>query len=154
MLRRPPHWEAQTGITQSIYGFAALNLGAWAIGFGFDVAPTTLWFEFGPICVGFERHEPPPKSYDGLPDWSGTLRRFVVAKWKLEVRVEYDLNIWRFGYIMADTHDHGIYLGPLNVQIEYDKFYDWPDDGSLPARLQCRCDTPNDTSKPRNEVNQ
>jgi hypothetical protein len=35
-------------------------------------------------------------------------------------------NIWLLGYSMADSHDHGLYLGPLNIQIEYDKFYDQP----------------------------
>jgi hypothetical protein len=45
----------------------------------------------------------------------------------LELRLELDLNVWRFGYIMADIHDHGLYVGPFNLQIEYDKMFDYVD---------------------------
>ena len=28
---------------------------------------------------------------------------------------------------MADLHDHGLYFGPFNVQLEYDKMFAEPD---------------------------
>lgn len=105
----------------------SFDLGDWTIGLGFDVVPTTFGFGIGPLSFGVEREEPPPPRYDDLPDWSRTLHRIVICKWKLDVRLEFDLNIWQFGYAMADIQDHGIYLGPFNVQIEYDKLYNEPD---------------------------
>ena len=136
----PPRWESQGRVTRSWFAFVACDVGGWAVGFGFDVAPTTFSLELGPVFIGVERDEPPLKSYDDLLDWSGTLCRITIQRWRMELRLEYDLNIWRFGYIMADMHDQGIYFGPFNLQIEYDKFYDWPDDHTLPPRLQCQCD--------------
>jgi hypothetical protein len=142
MLRTPPQWENRVRVARSWYGFITVDLGRWAIGFAFDVAPALFFLEFGPIMVGIERDEEPPESYRDLPDWSGTVCRLVFEKCKLELRLDYDLNIWLFGYSMADAHDHGIYFALLNLQIEYEKFWDWPDPEHLPPRLQCRCDLP------------
>jgi hypothetical protein len=139
---RPISLETKARVSRSWFAFVSFDVGSWAIGFGFDVAPITFSVEFGPLFVGFERDEPPPTSYSDLPDFSRSLYRITIRKWKLELRLEVDLNIWRLGYMMADAHDHGIYLGPLNLQIEYDKSYDWPDNHTLPPRLQCRCGTP------------
>lgn len=116
-LRLYEAWDA-------VIGF---DFGSWALGFAFDVAPTGFYFSFGPLFAGAERDKPLPDSYDNLPDWSWTLLRQVILKWKLELRLELDLNVWRFGYIMADLHDHGVYLGPFNVQVEYDKMFAYPD---------------------------
>ena len=40
-----------------------------------------------------------------------------------EIRLELDLNYWALGYAAADVRDHGVYVGPFNLQIEIDKFY-------------------------------
>ena len=125
--RRPIRWEGKVRVWRSWFAFLDLDAGCWAIGFGYDVAPATFTLKFGPLVIGCERDEPPPENYDVLPDLSWTLKRSVVPKWKLELRLEFDLNLWMVGYVMADTHDHGLYLGPLNLQIEYDKFYDYPE---------------------------
>ena len=125
-LWRPRSWEAKARVYRSWFLLVGLDLGIWAIGFGFDVAPTGFEITLGPLFVGTDREEPPPDSYDDLPDWSRTLRRIVIEKWKLEIRFEFDLNIWRLGYLMADLHDHGLYFGPFNLQIEYDKMYKYP----------------------------
>jgi hypothetical protein len=137
---RPISWEGNARVFRAWFAFVGFDVGNWAIGFGFDVAPTAFSFEFGPLFIGGERDEPPPKSHGDLLDWNGTLCRITIQRLRMELRLEYDLNIWRFGYIMADMHDQGIYFGPFNLQIEYDKFYDWPDDHTLPPRLQCQCD--------------
>lgn len=118
----------------------ACDLRRWAVGFFFDVRPATFVFELGPLSDGCARREPSDVNLDDLPDWAGTLYRHVIQKRRLEFRLDYDLNIWRIGYMMADAHDHGIYLGPLNLQIEYNKFWDWPDLDMRPERLQCRCE--------------
>jgi hypothetical protein len=54
-----------------------------------------------------------------------------IGTWSADGNWIYDWNwisiFWRVGYAMADVHDHGIYLGPSNFQIEYDKLFDEPD---------------------------
>jgi hypothetical protein len=139
LLWRPMSREAKVRIGGSWFAVAGINLGMWNIGFGFDNTPRGFGFGVGPLFVAIEQ-ESVIESYDDLWNFGRTLYRLTIQKWKLEIRLEFDLNIWSVGYTMADLHDHGIYLGPLNVQIEYDKCYDWPDDHTLPTRLQCRCD--------------
>jgi hypothetical protein len=119
--------ETTIKIGKRWFVFLSYDLSSWQVGFGFDVYPTEFGIALGPISIGFERN-PEPYNYDDLPDWGFTLYRVVIKKMKLEMRFELDLNIWLVGYSMADIHDHGIYLGPFNIQIEYDKFYDkpWP----------------------------
>jgi hypothetical protein len=138
-IRRPLWGERKARVCRSWFAIIGFNLGSWVVGFAFDVAPTGFSVNFGPVFVAVERDESPPESYADLPDWSFTLHRTVIHKWKLELRLEIDLNIWRIGYMMSDTHDHGLYFGPLTLQIEHNKSYDWPDDHTLPPRLQCRC---------------
>jgi hypothetical protein len=129
----PRPWRTEAKLRGCGLWFAVVDfdLGHWTIGFGFDVAPTAFGFVIGPVSFGAERDEPLP-NYDDLPDWSRTLWRHVIREWKLDIRLELDLNIWRVGYAMADIHDHGIYLGPFNVQIEYDKLYNEPDSFFFP----------------------
>ena len=119
VLWQAPSWETKVRVTRSWFISLAIDLGGWAVGFGFDVAPIEFGIEFGPLFIGCERDGP---SYGDLPNWSWTLRRIVLAKSKLELRLEADLNDWRFGYIMTDVHDHDFYLGPFNLLLEYDKF--------------------------------
>jgi hypothetical protein len=125
----PRPWRTETKVP--VYGpwfaIVGFDLGDWTLGFAFDVAPTGFGVRMGPLSISAERDEPPPPSYGDLPEWGRTLYRHVVRRWKLDIRLELDLNIWRVGYAMADVHDHGIYLGPLNLQIEYDKLFDEPD---------------------------
>jgi hypothetical protein len=123
-----PLWaETKARVYGSWFAVVGFDLGKWTLGFAFDVAPTGFYIDLGPLFAGAERDEAPPKSYDHLPDWSWSLLRFVIQKWKIELRLELDLNIWRLGYIMADMHDHGLYVGPFNLQIEYNKLYAYPD---------------------------
>lgn len=123
---RPPSWGAKTRLLKSWFATIDLCSGQCTLGCGFDVAPTGFWVNLGPVIVGFEKPEPEKIDYDDLPNWSWTLYRFILPKWKLELRIECDLNIWQFGYSAADIHDHGLYIGPLNLQIEHNKLYNQP----------------------------
>jgi hypothetical protein len=126
-LPRKPAWaETKVRVYRQWFAVVGFDLGNWVVGFGFGVAPTSLFVNLGPFFAAFERDEPPPSSYDDLPDWSWTLYRIVIKKWKLDLRLELDFNIWRIGYIMGDVHDHVIYFGPINLQVEYVKLFDEP----------------------------
>jgi hypothetical protein len=105
---------------------AGFDFSAWVVGFAFDNAPYWLRVNIGPLFAGIEQHGSSMKSYDELWNFGWTLWHLVIPQWKLEVRFDVDLNIWRLGYMMADRHDHGIYVGPINIQIENDKFYSYP----------------------------
>jgi hypothetical protein len=124
MPLKPMRTESKVRLYRSWFAFVGFDLRKWVFGFYFDVAPTCLAIDLGPLFLRVERDDPLPTSYVDLPDWGRTLRRIVIRKWKLELRFDLDLNIWRLGYMMADIHDHGIYFGPFNLQIEYDKFFD------------------------------
>ena len=124
---RPFSGETKFRVYRSWFLVLGVAVGDWSVGFGFDVAPTRFFIGVGPFSIGIERDEPPPANYADLPDWSRTLYRRVIRKWKLDIRAEFDLNLWQIGYVMADIHDHGVYFGPINVQIEYDKLYKEPD---------------------------
>src|ERR1700730_6208677 len=104
---RPRSWEAKAQILRSWNAVVDLSLGQWTVGFGFDLASTGFWINLGPLIVGIEPPEPNGIDYDSLPDWTWTLCRIVVRRWKLELRVDLDLYCWQFGYAMADSHDHG-----------------------------------------------
>jgi hypothetical protein len=90
-----PRWtEVKVRIYRSWFAVVGFDLGDWTVGFGFEVAPAELGVGLGPLSIGTERDEPLP-NYDDLPDWGGTLWRHVIRKWKLDIRLELDLNIWR-----------------------------------------------------------
>ena len=125
-IPRPWRTEAKVRIYRSWFAVVGLGLGDWTAGFGFDVAPAEFGVSLGPLSFGAERDESLP-NYDDLPDWSRMLWRHVIREWKLDIRLELDLNMRRVGYAMADIRDHGIYLGLFNVQIEYVKLYNEPD---------------------------
>src|ERR1700730_12544730 len=97
---RPMWVESKARVYRSWFAVVGFGLGSWTIGFGFDVAPTSFGISLGPLYLGFEREEPPPDSYDDLPDWSYMLRRVVIQKLKLELRLEVAFNSWSFGYAM------------------------------------------------------
>lgn len=90
----------------------------WTIGIycdddlaGIDVGPMTctwLWDDkrFAPLCRSWR------------------IARWVIRSLKLDIRLEIDLNNWRIGYVLAAPWDHGLYLGPVNLQIEYTVMYD------------------------------
>jgi hypothetical protein len=44
--------------------------------------------------------------------------------WKTEFRLDLDLNIWGLEVTCVELDDLGIYVGPLNIQVETDKMFD------------------------------
>jgi hypothetical protein len=130
--------EIRIKIAKRWFLLVSYDLASWLLGFGFDVCPIEFGLVFGPLGIGFERDGSEPYNYDDLPDLGFTLYRFVLPRRRLEIRIEIAVNRWSIGYSMADIHDHGIYLGPVNMQIEYDKFYDQP----WPWPLEVTCDCP------------
>jgi hypothetical protein len=98
---------------------AGVNWRSWKVGVYLDTEPVTLFANAGPLWIEALRNEP---SGRGLPcNW--TMVRMTVARIKLDLRLDLDLNYWALGYAAADARDHGIYLGPLNLQVKIDKFY-------------------------------
>jgi hypothetical protein len=126
MIPRPIWREAKIRITKKWLAVLGFDLGNWRAGFAFDLDGFAV--TLGPISVGVERDEAEPYKPGNYLDWSFMLWRLVINQIKLDIRLECDLNFWFVGYAMADLHDHGIYIGPFNIQIEYDKFYKcaWP----------------------------
>jgi hypothetical protein len=96
-----------------------LNGKSWLLGVAFDTEPRMLLLEFGPLYAVYERDE----LIGGGLGWGWTVLRVTVERFKLDVRLDIDLNYWAIGYAAADWRDHGVYFGPINVQIEIDKFY-------------------------------
>jgi hypothetical protein len=43
---------------------------------------------------------------------------------RINAHLDVDTYNWRLGYIMAAPWDHGLYMGPANLQIEYDRWND------------------------------
>ncbi len=98
---------------------AGVNGGSWKIGFYLNTQPPTIFANAGPFWVETIWNEP---SGQGLScNW--TIVRIIVARLKLDLRLDLDLNYWAIGYAAADARDHGVYLGPFNLQVEIDKFY-------------------------------
>jgi hypothetical protein len=91
-----------------------IYLGCWVIG-GF-VEREVIGIELGPLRIACERDDPP---WFKMAFWSRQLLWLTVRALRLVIHVDLDTNIWRFGYFMAAYYDHGICLGPLNVQIEF-----------------------------------
>ncbi|MFD2226080.1 hypothetical protein [Microvirga arabica] len=89
-----------------------LDWRCWALGFYWDW--DLIGVDLGPLDIHWRF---PDKRFERLCR-SATLARWVFRD-KLEIRLDVDSNIWRVGYIMAAPWDHGLYLGPLNLQIEY-----------------------------------
>ena len=66
--------------------------------------------------------------------WDRTILRLVVGK--QEFRVDLALNCWGIGVDLVETDDWSIHLGPLDIECEYDKFYDLDDEWIRPADLR------------------
>lgn len=94
----------------------ALNWRCWAVGIywdddliGIDLGP--LEFVWHPGGNRFKRF-----------CWSWMLFERRIGRMNLHLDV--DTYTWRVGYIMAAPWDHGLYLGPANLQFEYDRWND------------------------------
>jgi hypothetical protein len=63
--------------------------------------------------------------------------RVTIARLRLDVPLDLDLNYWAVGYSATDARDYGVYLGPLNLQVEIDKLYREWDFGKVWAEVPC-----------------
>lgn len=78
--------------------------------------------------------------------WDWTILRVVIGK--QEFRADLALNIWGVGLDISWTDDWSIHLGPIDIECEYDKFHDAPEDwiGKAHLRLfakvreRCECE--------------
>jgi hypothetical protein len=57
MPSRPIGWEGKARVFRAWFAFFGVDVGNWAIGFAFDVAPTWFAIRLGPLNLGFEREE-------------------------------------------------------------------------------------------------
>jgi hypothetical protein len=89
----------------------------WVLGTYWDW--DLIGFDLGPIgaewSLGSDRLEPSCRSW--------RIFRIAIRSLQLDIRLEVDSNIWLFGYAMAAPWDHGLYLGPINLQVEYNVRY-------------------------------
>lgn len=95
------------------------DLRCWAVGIYWD--DDLIGVDLGPL--GLVWHPGGSRFKQFCLSW--TLFETLVGRFHLHLDV--DANIWRFGYIMAAPWDHGLYLGPANLQIEYDLVNDEDD---------------------------
>jgi len=71
------------------------------------------------LCLWIERSE---TDYNKQPwSWGWSLLRLTI--WKTEFRLDLDLNIWALGVTCVELDDLGVYVGPLNIQVETGKMY-------------------------------
>ena len=87
----------------------------WTAGLWID-GPPAIHVWLGPVGFGVAQADPDDER---RWDCAWTLARVTVSR--TEFRLEADLNIWQFGVAFArGWRDFGIYLGPLNIQVELD----------------------------------
>ncbi|MEP9400022.1 hypothetical protein [Mesorhizobium sp. KR2-14] len=104
LLRAPP-----SEIIVSPFRWVAGTYWDWDL-IGFDLGP------IGAECsLGSDRLERFCRSW--------RIFRIVFRPLKLDIRLEVDSNCWLIGYDMAAPWDHGLYLGPINLQVEYNVRY-------------------------------
>jgi hypothetical protein len=90
--------------------------GIWLLGICWDGNPISFAISLPFVHLWFER--------DGGTywRWDWTILRIVVGK--QEFRTDLALNDWGLGISMHNTDDWSIHLGPIDIECEYDKFYD------------------------------
>ena len=91
-----------------------VSLDQWTFGLHYENALREMSLSLGPLMISAGRlHD----THDYWP--SGTLwrRRYN----KLVLRLEWSTYQFLFGYARTAWHDHGLYFGPIDLQIEYGK---------------------------------
>jgi hypothetical protein len=66
--------------------------------------------------------------------WEWTIVRVVIGK--QEIRTDLALNNWGVGFVLHETDDWSIHLGPFDIELEYGKLYDLDDELIGPADLR------------------
>ena len=90
--------------------------GIWMVGVGWDGNPSSFAISL-PFMHLWCEHEG-----GKYWPWEWTILRMVVGK--QEFRTDLALNYWCIGIKMHETDDWSIHLGPIDIECEYDKFYD------------------------------
>lgn len=93
-----------------------LGPGILMVGVGWDGNPFSFAISF-PFMHLWCEHE----GGEYWP-WDWTILRVVVGK--QEFRADLALNDWGLGISMHETDDWSIHLGPIDIECEFDKFYD------------------------------
>jgi hypothetical protein len=114
--------------------------GIWMVGLSWDGNPRSVGISLPFIHLSCE--------HDGGKcwPWDWTILRVVIGK--QEFRIDLAVNHWGVGISMHETDDWSIHIGPLDIECEYDKFYD--DDLYMKpaahirlfskARMPCECE--------------
>jgi hypothetical protein len=93
-----------------------LNWRCWAIGFYWD--DDLIGIDLGPL--GFVWHPGDSRFKPFCRSWIVFEKRLG----RINLHLDVDSDNWRLGYVMAAPWDHGLYLGPANLQIEYNRWND------------------------------
>ena len=93
-----------------------LDLRCWAVGIYWD--DDLIGIDLGPL--GFVWHPDGNRFKRFCHSWMLFERRIG----KVNVHLDVDTYNWRLGHIVVASWDHGIYVGPANLQIEYDRWND------------------------------
>lgn len=103
------------------------RVGGWML--GLSLCPVTwmigIWWDGNPISFALKL---PFATFwiehDGGHYWpcEWTILRVVVGK--QEFRCDLALNDWGLGIDVRRTDDWSVHIGPLDIECEYDKFYD------------------------------
>jgi hypothetical protein len=101
----------------------------WLFEVAWETSPPGLFLTLPLLCFWGERAETNYCSAPWLWGW-GLLRLTI---WKTEFRLDLDLNIWGLGVTCVEFDDLGIYVGPLNLQIETGKMFDVDFPPSVPT---------------------
>jgi hypothetical protein len=99
---------------------AAFSLGWLLFEIAWESSPPGIFLTFPLTCFWIEKAE---TNYSKKP-WAFGWSLLRVTVWKTELRLDVDLNIWGIGLTCVELDDCGIYVGPLNIQIETDKMFD------------------------------
>ncbi len=93
-----------------------LDWRCWAVGIYWDYSLIGI----GLVPLGFVWHPGDNRFKQLCRSWMLFERRIG----RVNVHLDVDSYNWRLGYIMAAPWDHELYLGPTNLQIEYDRWND------------------------------
>jgi hypothetical protein len=92
-----------------------LYLGCWMIGGYFQ--EETFGFEVGPLGIDLEYSI--PTEAVGCRSRSRRIFRLTVQPLRTVIRFKLNLKMWRVGYLLSAPCDHGLYIGPFHLQVEY-----------------------------------
>jgi len=109
MTRHRLEWSAERGNRRFEIAILPFN---WTFGIYYENSIQQFVVLIGPLTLSCER------KIDSGKFWpSGTIFCWHFRQW--EIRFDWSLHQFLVGYSRAAWHDQGIYLGPIDIQIEY-----------------------------------